>query len=961
MRKKIIISIFLIILPSALIFGQTEEEAYGLFLDGKVKTEENNYEAAISCFEKAIEIDTKLDNPERIALSLINIANNYDRLRQFQKEAFYWEEALKRLRKLDAPQDVALALKKSALLYYNLGQYEKTWGYLTEALQIYTKLNVPRGVADVLTYFGIAYSNMGLYNKALVCLEQAIEIYNKSYVYPSALVEAFTMLGITYSSLAQYEKAIVCFEKALEIDKQLGGNFEDIILNNMGVLYADFGQYDKALSCYKEAFKNDTANAIYLNNIGKIYLALRQYDKALSYFEEALKTANKSKNPSGEFPILSNMGELYLSQKKYKEAEKKFLLADDDSGLTDVYLATKRFSEAARLLKKMGPGWEKNDFGRVTSYTQHGLLLQGKGQLKEASIKLLSAVSLTEEIRSRIKEKEGFFISAGIVGGYIRPYRSLIPVLAERALKGETQDADFLFYGKDIASSAFYFSESTKARTLLEAMTESAKKYITQELPLELREKEQDILNQLSAIEKNWDSVYKNSAEAFKALTERKQDLKQQLDSFVSRIRKDYPKYASLNYPRPIPPEQLPLKDNEVLLEYALCDDAAYLFKVKKGGVKEIIKIPKGKEEIENMVIEFCLPFEPDLETQDIPYQDFSSIRGKILYDLLLSEALKDLPSGTKIIIVPDGILGRLPFDALTIKAGDTLEQTLFVTDKWNITYYQSATVLALNRMLRPSQAPKPIFALGNPIYNEEDPRYLAYKEKRPQPILLAKDIDKAGFRALATRADWGKTSEEDEEEDEISFSPLPETETEIKSIARIFKVQTRPPDILLGVFANETNLHKTKLNQYRLLHFATHADLPGNVQGINEPFLLLGQVENNPQDDGLLTLNEVLNIPLDADMVVLSACITARGKTMEGEGLLNFTRAFQYAGARTVLASLWEVASEPTVEYMELLYRHLKEGKSKSEAFFLARKEMKQKYPNPFFWAVFVLHGEGC
>ncbi|MDD5195797.1 MAG: CHAT domain-containing protein [Candidatus Omnitrophica bacterium] len=961
MRKKIIISIFLIILPSALIFGQTEEEAYRLFLDGKVKTEENNYEAAISCFEKAIEIDTKLDNPERIALSLINIASNYDSLRQFQKEAFYWEEALKRLRKLDAPQDVALALKKSALLYYNLGQYEKTWGYLTEALEIYVKLNIPRGAADVLTYFGIAYSNMGLYNKSLVCLEQAIEIYNGSYVYPSALVEAFTMLGTTYGSLAQYEKAIVCFEKALEIDKQLGGNFKDIILNNMGVLYADFGQYDKALSCYKEAFKNDTANAIYLNNIGKIYLALRQYNEALSYFEEALETANKSENPSGKFPILGNMGELYLSQKKYKEAEKKFLLADNDSGLTDVYLATKRFNEADRLLKKMGPGWEKNDFDRVTSYTQHGLLLQGKGQLKEASIKLLSAVSLTEEIRGRIKEKEGFFISAGIIGGYTRPYRSLISVLAERALKGETQDADFIFYGRDIASSAFYFSESTKARTLLEAMAESAKKYITQELPPELRRKEQDIINQLSAIEKNWDSVYKNSAEAFKALTERKQDLKQQLDSFVSRIRKDYPKYASLNYPRPIPPEQLPLKDNEVLLEYALCDDAAYIFKVKKGGVKEIIKIPKGKEEIENMVIEFCLPFEPDLETQDIPYQDFSSSRGKILYDLLLSEALKDLPSGTKIIIVPDGILGRLPFDALTIKAGDTLEQTLFVTDKWNITYYQSATVLALNRMLRPSQAPKPIFALGNPIYNEDDPRYLAYKEKRPQPILLAKDTDKAGFRALATRADWGKTSEEDEEEDEIYFSPLPETETEIKSIARIFKVQTRPPDILLGVFANETNLHKTKLNQYRLLHFATHADLPGNVQGINEPFLLLGQVENNPQDDGLLTLSEVLNIPLDADMVVLSACITARGKTMEGEGLLNFTRAFQYAGARTVLASLWEVASEPTVEYMELLYRHLKEGKSKSEAFFLARKEMKQKYPNPFFWAVFVLHGEGC
>ncbi len=108
------------------------------------------------------------------------------------------------------------------------------------------------------------------------------------------------------------------------------------------------------------------------------------------------------------------------------------------------------------------------------------------------------------------------------------------------------------------------------------------------------------------------------------------------------------------------------------------------------------------------------------------------------------------------------------------------------------------------------------------------------------------------------------------------------------------------------------------------------------------------------------MTLSKVLGLKLKARMVVLSACVTGRGKVMEGEGVGNFARAFQHAGARSVLVSLWPVASDPAVEYMTLLYGHLKGGKSRLEALQLARWAIKAKYPQPFFWAVFILHGEG-
>jgi CHAT domain-containing protein len=131
-----------------------------------------------------------------------------------------------------------------------------------------------------------------------------------------------------------------------------------------------------------------------------------------------------------------------------------------------------------------------------------------------------------------------------------------------------------------------------------------------------------------------------------------------------------------------------------------------------------------------------------------------------------------------------------------------------------------------------------------------------------------------------------------------------------------------------------------------------------GKVRGIREPFLILGQVDNRGSDDGFLTLNEVLGLRLDADLVVLSACSTGRGKMMAGEGVANFSRAFLYAGARSVVVSLWEVASG--VRFMAVFYDSLKAGKSKAEALRIARRVIKEKYPNPFYWAVFVLYGEG-
>src|SRR3989338_4807036 len=273
--------------------------------------------------------------------------------------------------------------------------------------------------------------------------------------------------------------------------------------------------------------------------------------------------------------------------------------------------------------------------------------------LKEASGEFLKAVTLTEEMRQKVKGEKSGFLGGGLVGGRIRAYRGLFSTLAERAISRQEDNpltpspintfgdrfnkGDFSSYGKDLSSAAFYFAESTKGRTLLEAMAESARKSQGVELPEEIREKEQSILNQLSAIENQWDDAYKRGEDVLRRLKERTDGLNAELNNLITELRQKYPRYAALNYPKPIPPEELPLKDDEVLLEYALGDDVGYLFVVRKGGVKKLIKILLSKEELEAKVKAFIEP----MNTKQI--ERFSVKEAKGLYEILLAEAMKEV------------------------------------------------------------------------------------------------------------------------------------------------------------------------------------------------------------------------------------------------------------------------------------------------------------------------------
>jgi len=843
----------------------------------------------------------------------------------------------------------------------------------------------------LLLFFLLSCSNRGqdtaiiLYNKGDKLLREgeyyeALSYFKSSFRisrlsnFKKGVVLNLNKIGEVYYHLGKYNDALLYFKKAKkEAEKFNLNRIISKVIYNIGLVYLAFGNYSEACEYFNHSlslskkFKLKYLTIKSLYGLGLMNYEIGNYKCAELNFRKALNFSKKFNLSQYIADSLNYLGYIYLSQKDIKKAENIFINLETlnphnkSLGIVEVLLNKNQIKKAIQILKTKNPKRYDSDRYRAYFFTLYGLILKKSGNLKKASKAFLKAVSLSEEIRGRRKfEKRIEFMKSGFYGGYIRAYKELIDTLSNRVLNGEKRDKVFQPYGKNLASAAFYFSEMTKARTFLEALAKSIKGFNYKDIDPNLIKKEKEILNKLVVIENLKEASLKIGEKAFLKLEKRKSELKRSLEMLILELRNKYPRYAILKYPKPFPPEDLPLKENEVLLEYAICNKATYIFLLRKGEVERIYKINITQEELRNKINKFM---DPLLNNRS---WDFSYKLSHELYELLIAKAVKEILPKEKIIIVPDGILGLLPFEALLVKEGRNLADNLYLGDIYQITYYQSATILTLNRLLNPFHTERPLFVLGNPIFNPKDPRYITYKKQDKSRKLLADSLEQYAFRGFATRRIWGKESINCEkkhldnaEKYIVKFYPLPETEEEVKKIAKIFDVKPNFPDVLTGILASETNLKKIPLWEYRYLHFATHAALGLKLQGINEPFLLLGQVENAEGDDGFLTLSEVLELKLDADLVVLSACLTGRGKVIEGEGVVNFARAFQQAGARSVVVSLWEVASKPAVEFMEIFYKHLKEGKGKAEALRLTKKVMKTKYPNPYYWAVFILHGE--
>ncbi len=353
----------------------------------------------------------------------------------------------------------------------------------------------------------------------------------------------------------------------------------------------------------------------------------------------------------------------------------------------------------------------------------------------------------------------------------------------------------------------------------------------------------------------------------------------------------------------------------------------------------------------------------------------FDLARAHALYRALFGQA-EDLIKGKSLIVVPSGPLTQLPFQVLLTQppaSGDVKSAAWLIRDHALTVLPAVSSLKALRRVSRPSAAKKTMIGFGNPLL-EGDPAD-ADDQRRAQDardfkrcpvphLVAANERSVRGVAPLATRGGLASVAQ-------IRFqAPLPETAQELCGVAR--DVDADLDGIYLGARATEHDVKELsrtgQLAQYRIVHFATHGALSGQIEGNSEPGLLLTPpAEASEEDDGYLTASEIAGLKLDADWVILSACNTAAGGAQGAEALSGLARAFIYAQARALLVSHWEVASDATVKLIAGAMRRLAADKSMGRAEAMRQSMLalidhgEAQEAHPAFWAPFVLVGEGA
>jgi CHAT domain-containing protein/tetratricopeptide (TPR) repeat protein len=469
---------------------------------------------------------------------------------------------------------------------------------------------------------------------------------------------------------------------------------------------------------------------------------------------------------------------------------------------------------------------------------------------------------------------------------------------------------------------AFHALERGRARTFLTLLTERDLRL--SDLPPELAAERRQVNAEYDGLQAQLVllSAGRDGTE-IERLTGELRLLRERQEEILARIRRESPRSAALQDPAPLDlaGARAALDPGTVLLEYAVGEEKTWLFVVQPVGAGgpglSVFPVAAGAKALREEVEGFRLLLKhPGPERADL------QARARRLYGLLVQPAEARIAGARRVLVSPDGPLHTLPFAALM--RGDR-----YLVESKPIHSVLSATVyaeLARSRRQRVPGRGDRLAALGDPTY----------------PAAVSNAPADPAVRETVRRG--------------LDLKPLPSSRKEVEAIATLYpKAQ-----VYLGRDATEEKA-KSLGSQANLVHFACHGLFDAEFPLNSALALSVPESQAEGQDNGLLQAWEIFeSVRLDADLVTLSACDTALGREMGGEGLVGLTRAFQYAGARTVLASLWSVSDVSTSRFMKRFYGYLHSGKTKDEALRAAQiDQIESGSPHPFHWAAFELFGD--
>ncbi len=943
---------------------QLQEKYWPLYSQGTIES----LNELIKLGTEILKIARSLGNRQYEGLSLIILAEAHKAKEEYDPALAYFKQTLIIAREWSVAGRIAGVLTPIGQIYYTWGDYPHALENFLEALSYVEKDGDPNIVGWNLTNIGHVYFAYGELTKAIPYYQRAYEKYghyagsNKTEK-PLGQGIALASMANVYSALGEKQKAIDLLKEALEhIKATKQANYENIMLVRLGDMYTALGDYEQAeifleRACQYFRASNGQYEASALSSRGNLAKLQGDFTKALTHLQNALTIRRNLKDKRGTAQTLTNIGAVYALQGNLQNALNQYAEANllwQELGdkynegrtlnyLGQAYAELKNATEArGYLTKSLALRRVTNDReGEANTLYQLARLDFSAGNSQTSRQQIKAALAIAESVRATVNSKE-------LRATYLATVKEYYEFYIELLMQMHRQNATAGF-----AAEAFKASEMARARNLSETLTET-RQQLRPIIAPELIKQETELQQRLNAKAEYQQKLVekKAKAELLRAADQEVSALTTALQEVRTRIQSSNPHYAELAHTEPIAVTEIQqslLDENTLLLAYALGKDHSYLWAISKTQCNSY-ELPKREiiEASARRVYELLIAQNGKDETA-LLNQATSQLSQMIL------APINEIVGQKRLLVIADGALQYIPFAMLpeTVVSGrrpvtganaKANRPPLIVNHE--IINLPSATALAILRRgpAKPNQVDKTIAVFADPVFASDDPRLINRQETK-KPPLVSPDLEQ---------------SLRDVGENYSSLRRLVFSRREAQSIDKLVTDAERKTAIDFD--ANRAMVLNTNLQNYRILHFATHGLLNSVHPELSGLVFSLVDEKGQPQD-GFFRLHEIYNLQLNTDLVVLSACQTALGKEIKGEGLISLTRGFMYAGAPRVIASLWKVNDRATAELMSVFYQEML-GKNKLSAAAALRaaqiSQLKQpRWLHPRYWAAFTLQGE--
>jgi CHAT domain-containing protein/Tfp pilus assembly protein PilF len=907
--------------PNSLWLAQTLNDL------GLVASNRGQLDKAADAFRHGLKILQELV-PDSLALA--NNLNNLGMIAANRGELDQATEFLQRalvLKQVLAPEslDLAQGLHNLAALAGMRGDLSQATDFFRRALAIRQKLApASLNVANTLTNLGSVSMARGDLDLAMDYEQRALDLQQK--LAPASLQVALSLhnMGILAELRGEQERAKDLHERALNLRQQLAPASLDVAnsLNSLAVLAEKRGALKEAMQLHQKALEIrrksapdslDVASS--LNNLGVTSMQAGQLEQAESFFHRALDIElSRAPGGLGAATSLISLGDLANRRGDWAQAVSFYQRAMD-------------------LQSVMAPGTA--DFAN----TLHNL---------GVTHRLLSPRSLTlvDDLFRRALDTLELQLTrfgasqdsrASFRTSYDRFYRDAIEVQ--------------LKLGQPAV--AFQTLERSRARSFLDQLAERDTIF-TADIPEDLDRERRRVAFRADRTQQQLSGLnHRDHEKQIEELRDQLRRLRDEANDLEEKIRRASPKLAALQYPRPLDLEstRAVLDSGTLVLSYSVGEKDILLFSLSREHDLRVDTLALGETELRELIRNLLLGI--GLKGRaGLPRNRSFEAQARKLYALLIEPVSDRVNMAERLLILPDGPLHLLPWGSLIqempLSSENPGRSWRYLAEWKPISTALSATVFAewkKYRIQRDEHAsPQSFAAFGD-----------------PQFPLIADQTVSTGSQDIRVRSAAQRG---------FSFEPLPASRREVQRIALLFPQAT----LYLGPDATEEHA-KSLPRKTRIVHFAAHAILDDRFPLNSAVVLSIPEKFEEGHDNGLLQAWEIFEqVRLDADLVVLSACESGLGKEMGGEGLIGLTRAFQYAGARSVMASLWKISDRTTAELMVRFYKHLKDGMAKDEALRAAQRELIQgpiRVRNekggeeeidasaPYYWAAFQIYGD--